>query len=1115
MVSWKNVLGTSVLTAGLIFGSLGPVGNLASAKTSKDATHRSHITANFQNKEGTVPLVTKSTGGPFDLGLVNEDRVKDLLIRQGIVDKNASAKTQNLQMQNYLNKRAKSAEAKGTDLQEMKQLRSKLQKQAGLPLKAPGVAKKDTTTVKKGGKYTSVDSIQRENWNGPVREDKILVLLIDFPDLPHGQVSEEDNPVLLYKGADAYSRQHYQDMIFGDNGYTGPDGQHFISLKQFYEQQSGGSYTVSGTVAGWYTAKHNADYYGGNYPDDSGSDRNPRALIAEALAAAAADGVNLSEYDIEDQFDLDGDGNYREPDGIIDHLMVVHSGVGEEAGGGKLGPDAIWSHSWDLGGAYVIPGTAGQSQAEYDISGNHSLMGYAYTVEPEDGAAGVFAHEYGHNLGLPDDYDTNYSHNSVGEPVGYWSIMSSGSWGGLIPGTEPTGFAPKDKEFLQENVKATVNGELKDLNWFHDVVLNYDDLKNGTQVLKLDEASVKGTNADGVRINLPDKETVVNTPTSGQYEYYGGGVNNATLSMTTSEPIDLTNAKSAQLTFNTWYSIEQDFDYAYVSVSIDNGKTWNNIAGNITTTDDPNDANLGNGITGDSNGWKEAVFDLSAYVGQNILLKFSYVGDPYVTQAGFYVDDISVVADGQKIFSDDAESDSSPFNLDGGFEKSNGKKYTEQYYLVEWRNYADADTALAHIARGNSVMTYDPGMVVWYVDNYYTDNWVGEHPGDGFLGVVDAHQVTASWNDLAPKDGVDAYGPAGTSYQIQDAAFSLSKTDEMYLDYSYLNPGSRDLYLKSQPAIPTFDDSRDYSNKGQIYAGRNIPKLGLKIHVVGQAEDMSVGEIAVHVGDVDTLTLNPLKTEVYSSKDGHNKVKVSGTVHNDGNGEKITVTYELVNAEGKVVLSKTKKLLGLYQNFKHTFTLPEDLQSGDYKVVVTASDVDGNKKTAETNIKVDNVAPVIKLKGDNPLVIKQGSEYKEPGYTATDNVDGDLTGSVKVTGTVNVHTVGEYTLTYSVTDSTGNTASVTRTVKVEKADTDNGGTDNGGTGNGGTDNNGGKGGTVDNGSGSGGSGSSNTGGNLPSTSTNMFNYMTAGLVSLFIALALWLAQRKRRKSVVQ
>jgi LPXTG-motif cell wall-anchored protein len=88
-------------------------------------------------------------------------------------------------------------------------------------------------------------------------------------------------------------------------------------------------------------------------------------------------------------------------------------------------------------------------------------------------------------------------------------------------------------------------------------------------------------------------------------------------------------------------------------------------------------------------------------------------------------------------------------------------------------------------------------------------------------------------------------------------------------------------------------------------------------------------------------------------------------------------------------------------------------------------------------------------------------------------------------------------------------------VKVEKADTDNGGTDNGGTGNGGTDNNGGKGGTVDNGSGSGGSGSSNTGGNLPSTSTNMFNYMTAGLVSLFIALALWLAQRKRRKSVVQ
>ena len=50
------------------------------------------------------------------------------------------------------------------------------------------------------------------------------------------------------------------------------------------------------------------------------------------------------------------------------------------------------------------------------------MAAYDYTIEPEDGAVGVFAHEYGHDLGLPDEYDTKYS--GQGEPVESWSIMS-------------------------------------------------------------------------------------------------------------------------------------------------------------------------------------------------------------------------------------------------------------------------------------------------------------------------------------------------------------------------------------------------------------------------------------------------------------------------------------------------------------------------------------------------------------------------------------------------------------------------------------------------------------------------------------------------------------------
>ena len=52
------------------------------------------------------------------------------------------------------------------------------------------------------------------------------------------------------------------------------------------------------------------------------------------------------------------------------------------------------------------------------------MAAYDYTIEPEDGAVGVFAHEFGHDLGLPDEYDTKYT--GAGEPINSWSVMSGG-----------------------------------------------------------------------------------------------------------------------------------------------------------------------------------------------------------------------------------------------------------------------------------------------------------------------------------------------------------------------------------------------------------------------------------------------------------------------------------------------------------------------------------------------------------------------------------------------------------------------------------------------------------------------------------------------------------------
>ena len=122
---------------------------------------------------------------------------------------------------------------------------------------------------------------------------------------------------------------------------------------------------------------------------------------------------------------------------------------------------------------------------------------------------------------------------------------------------------------------------------------------------------------------------------------------------------------NSQLTFNTKYDIEDGFDFGYVQVSTDGGATWTNIAGTGTTNTEASGlvnyvANLGNGITGTQSTWAPATFDLSAYAGQTVKIRFDYRCD-----AGYYgnggvsggigwnVDDVAVGPTGAPIFTDD------------------------------------------------------------------------------------------------------------------------------------------------------------------------------------------------------------------------------------------------------------------------------------------------------------------------------------------------------------------------------------------------------------------------------------------------------------------------------
>ena len=109
---------------------------------------------------------------------------------------------------------------------------------------------------------------------------------------------------------------------------------------------------------------------------------------------------------------------------------------------------------------------------------------------------------------------------------------------------------------------------------------------------------------------------------------------------------------------------------------------------------------------------------------------------------------------------------------------------------------------------------------------------------------------------------------------------------------------------------------------------------------------------------------------------------------------------------------------------------------GTYLLKYTAL-YDGHVATSYRRVRVgDTEKPEITLKGAAEYFMNVGQPYEELGYTATDNCDGDLSDQVHISGEVDRFTPGEYALTYTVTDSNGNTASVTRTAYVQQWDVD-------------------------------------------------------------------------------
>ncbi len=107
-----------------------------------------------------------------------------------------------------------------------------------------------------------------------------------------------------------------------------------------------------------------------------------------------------------------------------------------------------------------------------------------------------------------------------------------------------------------------------------------------------------------------------------------------------------------------------------------------------------------------------------------------------------------------------------------------------------------------------------------------------------------------------------------------------------------------------------------------------------------------------------------------------------------------------------------------------------------YVVHYKAADSLGNVGKAERKIIIqDTVKPEISLKGDASITIKEREKFKDPGASAEDDRDGDLTDSIQAEGYVDIYRPGAYTVTYTVADAGGNKAQVSRSVTVERVHT--------------------------------------------------------------------------------
>ena len=722
-------------------------------------------------------------------------------------------------------------------------------KEAAVEKRVEGNAAYQGKTAKVGkgkkGKKGQFVELEREG------TDPVFVMLVEFGDQqypdarfqgppPDGSTTDVTGP--LHNEIPAPDRRVDNSTLWqADYSVAHYQNMYFTRMAKYYETQSSNRYSVKGDVNGWVKVPFNEALYGRNYCGDIVC-ASSQALVRDAMAVWVKQQLDLGKttqqiadylktFDIWDRYDIDGDGNFNEPDGFIDHMQIVHAGGDEAAGDPHQGTDAIWSHRWysalQAGGpgglVGVNVGSNGGGLSSPLVPNNPTGVWLGdYTVQPENGGLGVFAHEYGHDLGLPDLYDTSGNTGGAENSTAFWSLMSSGA--NIGDGSrDGIGDAPTDLGAWERFQLGWLNAQ-GTKGPFYKVV------NAGTKAkIKLGPNTPATKSPQAVFTVLPDKVVPLNlgTPADGSTFFYSGAGNDLNVTMTH------TGTSGTAVTAKVRYSIEPDFDYAFLEASSD-GTTWTPVVTNKSTpaaTDQSGFNASGAGISGEQADWA----DLTATVpAGTTAIRFRYQTDGGFVADGFQVDAITV--GGTKL--------DTGWTFDG-FRETTGSETQSFFnaYVLENRQYDGYDKSLRTAYNFGFLNTtpdrvetypYQNGLLISYWDESQTDNNVGDHPGAGLILPVDAHPTFFHWpNGDLMRQRILAY----------DSTFGTEKTDAITL-----HNNSVAKRIPSQRAVPRFDDTKNWwfdcdqhvctgSHQGRYqpgWTGVDVPKTGTTVTVNGR-----------------------------------------------------------------------------------------------------------------------------------------------------------------------------------------------------------------------------------------------------------------------------------------